>query len=339
MQRRVDVMPESSTTFSATARAPIPAWLLSFLLHCSLFTVAAILFRATPRGIPEPGRGAGIVLVKASAAGKVEYFAEEGAGGNAHAGGSPLTGAVANTTRVPNPLPGMEQLPQSAGPQLPSGLANLGLPGEDSGLPGAGGFTQGGPQGNVGTGIKGEAIVEVFGVQGSGSRFVYVFDRSLSMSGYQGRPLAAAQRELIKSLESLGSVHQFQMVFYNEEPKVFGARPGQSVSLVFGNDENKKRAATFVNGITADGGTRHMEALVKALSMGPDVIFFLTDADDPQLSEADLARLRQRNRAGTVINCIEYGAGASQEEMNFLKRLAKQNRGQHVYIDVTRLPK
>jgi hypothetical protein len=320
-------------------KAVIPAWLMSFLLHVAVLTIGAIFFRVAPKGIEEPGRGVGIVLTQASAAGKAEYFADSGEGGS-NAGGSPLAGAKP-TSAVQNaiPLPGAEQLPKTSGPQLPQGLANLNLPGSEAGLPGAGGLTKGGGAGKGGVGGKGEANVNVFGVQGTGNRFVYVFDRSLSMSGYGGRPLAAAKRELIKSLESLGNVHQFQIVFYNEEPKVFNTRPGQSAQLVFASDENKEHAASFVKGITADGGTRHMDALFRALSMTPDVIFFLTDADDPKLTDADLTRLRKGNRGGTVINCIEYGSGASQGDNNFLKRLAIQNRGHHVYIDVSRLPK
>jgi len=159
------------------------------------------------------------------------------------------------------------------------------------------------------------------------------------MSGYGGRPLIAAKRELIKSLESLGSVHQFQIVFYNEEPRVFNTRAGESPQLVFASDDNKERAESFVSNITADGGTQHMDALTRALALSPDVIFFLTDADDPKLTDADLTRLRERNRRGAVINCIEYGSGASQGDNNFLKRLAAQHRGQHVYVDVSKLPK
>jgi hypothetical protein len=312
---------------------------MSFILHVSVLTVGAIFFRVAPRGIEEPGRGVGIVLTQASAAGQAEYFADSGEGGS-NAGGTPLAGSASQSAvNSAIPLPGAEQLPQTSGPQLPKGLANLGLPGDEEGLPGAGGLTKGGSSGKGGIGGKGEATVNVFGVQGTGSRFVYVFDRSLSMSGYGGRPLAAAKRELIKSLESLGGVHQFQIVFYNEEPKVFNTQPGQPPQLVFGSDENKEHAEAFVNQITADGGTQHMDALFKALGMNPDVIFFLTDADDPKLTDADLTRLRRGNRGGVVINCIEYGAGASQGDNNFLKRLAAQNRGHHVYVDVSRLPK
>ncbi|HMC12113.1 MAG TPA: hypothetical protein VKH44_12520 [Pirellulaceae bacterium] len=322
-----------------STRAAIPAWLMSFILHFSVLTLGAIFFRVAPRGIEEPGRGVGIVLTQTSLPGQAEYFADSGEGGS-NAGGAPLTGGAAQSAvNAAIPLPGPEQLPQTSGPQLPKGLANLGLPGEEEGLPGAGGLTKGGSSGKGGIGGKGEATVNVFGVQGTGNRFIYVFDRSLSMSGYGGRPLAAAKRELIKSLDSLGSVHQFQIVFYNEEPKVFNTRPGQSPQLVFGSDENKEQAESFVQSITADGGTQHMDALFKALSLSPDVIFFLTDADDPKLTDADLMRLRKGNRGGAVINCIEYGSGASQGDNNFLKRLAAQNRGHHVYVDVSRLAK
>lgn len=320
-------------------RAAVPAWLLSLILHVAVITVGAIFFRVTPRGIEEPGRGVGIVLTQISSSGQAEYFDDAGEGGS-NAGGSPLSGSASESAvNSAVPLPGPEQLPQTSGPQLPKGLANLGLPGEEEGMPGAGGLTKGGGSGTSGIGGKGKATVEVFGVQGTGNRFVYVFDRSLSMSGYGGRPLAAAKRELIKSLESLGGVHQFQIVFYNEEPRVFHTRPGEAPQLVYASDENKEQAESFVGGITADGGTKHMDALFRALGMNPDVIFFLTDADDPKLTNADLTRLRRGNRGGASINCIEYGSGPSQEDNNFLKRLAAQNSGHHVYVDVSKLPK
>jgi hypothetical protein len=321
-------------------RAMLPAWAMSLVLHATVLTLGVLFFQVAPRGVEEPGRGVGIVLAQAAASGKTEYFSDQGDGGQSAAGGFTAAGSEAATSAsATNPLPGPEQAPTTSGPQLPQGLANVGLPGKEEGVPGAGGLTKGGTSGRGGVGGKGEATVEVFGVQGTGSRFVYVFDRSLSMSGYGGRPLAAAKRELIKSLESLGSVHQFQIVFYNEQPRVFNTRPGATPQLAFANDENKAQAEAFVRSITGDGGTQHMDALVRALAMSPDVIFFLTDADDPKLTESDLERLRQRAGGRTVINCIEYGGGPSQGENNFLRRLAAQNRGHHAYVDVSKLPK
>jgi hypothetical protein len=62
----------------------------------------------------------------------------------------------------------------------------------------------------------------VFGIEGEGTRFLYVFDRSESMLGYGGAPLKRAKAELLESLKSLGPVHQFQIVFYNDSPLPFG---------------------------------------------------------------------------------------------------------------------
>jgi hypothetical protein len=181
----------------------------------------------------------------------------------------------------------------------------------------------------------GHARTEVFGAVGEGHKFVYVFDRSGSMDGYGGAPLAAAKSELLASLARLERTHQFQIIFYNDKPRVFNPS-GALGRLVFGTEQNKYLAQKFVGSITADGATRHEEALKSALRMVPDVIFFLTDADQPQLSPAQLASIVQLNR-GTSINAIEFGYGPQSDTDNFLVRLARQNGGKHVYVDVSQL--
>jgi len=180
----------------------------------------------------------------------------------------------------------------------------------------------------------GTALTGVFGLRGEGYKFVYVFDRSGSMDGHGGAPLMAAKNELIKSLADLGQEHQFQIIFYNEEPRIFD--PKGAGRLVFGTDQNKNLARRFVRSITASGATRHVEALEMALRLGPDVIFFLTDADEPQMTPRELAHIAQMNR-GTSINTIEFGSDGRRGDDNFLSRLARQNGGQHVYVDVTGL--
>ena len=79
-----------------------------------------------------------------------------------------------------------------------------------------------------------------------------------------------------------------------------------------------------------------MQALKLALDMRPDVVFFLTDADEPQLTDAELAKVRSMNN-GTTINAIQFGIGPQSRSENFLIKLAKQNGGQHAYVDVTLL--
>src|SRR6185295_4967557 len=96
---------------------------------------------------------------------------------------------------------------------------------------------------------KGAASTGVFGANGTGHKFVYVFDRSGSMDGHGGAPLAAAKSELIYSLQKLGKTHQFQIIFYNEHPRAFSVT-GSDSKLVFGTDQNRRLAERFVSGIT-----------------------------------------------------------------------------------------
>jgi hypothetical protein len=43
-------------------------------------------------------------------------------------------------------------------------------------------------------------------------------DRSASMGDPGGKPIRVAKDELLRSLDSLGDVQQFQIIFYNQQP-------------------------------------------------------------------------------------------------------------------------
>ena len=108
----------------------------------------------------------------------------------------------------------------------------------------------------------------VFGLEAQGTKFIYVFDRSASMGDNRGKPLRAAKAELLASLNELDDRQQFYIIFYNEEPRLFNAGPTHT-GLVFATPENKRAAADFVAGITADDGTNHLNALLAAIRLRP----------------------------------------------------------------------
>lgn len=321
-------------------RAALPSWLVSLIVHMLLLIALGTLFHLAPRGgTIRLDRMLGLSLDP------VERGEEHG-GGNDVKAGDPSGGDASQSNNSQNATSGggggpgdaagvlPSEAPFDPSDALPTGLhmAGGGLGG--GGVPGVGGMTAGG---QFGTGPrKGAASTGVFGVQGEGFKFVYVFDRSGSMGGTGRTPLQAAKDELIASLESLDDIHQFQIVFYNELPTMFPLA-GQMGRLVFGTSENKDRARQFVASISADGATRHEDALEMALRLQPDVIFFLTDADQPILTAAQLANIRQRNGGRTSINTIEFGLGPAFGGRNFLIDLAAQNGGKHVYVDVARL--
>jgi uncharacterized protein with von Willebrand factor type A (vWA) domain len=211
--------------------------------------------------------------------------------------------------------------------------ANNGPPSQ--GQSNAANSTQGGGGMRGAPGSNGYAKVSVFGVQGEGNKFVYLFDRSSSM---EGTPLAAAKRQLLDSLAALESVHQFHVIFFNTKTQAFDLTGGGN-RVAFATDRNKQLAAKFVGGIMADGGTDRLTALKQALRFAPDVIFFLTDADDP-MSPAELAEIAQdNNRAQSAICVIEFGRRQSPSPENFLSQLARQSGGQYGYVNTATLEK
>jgi len=308
-------------------RREVPAWLLSWVLHLGVFVALALLVRTSPRQPPgEPGRAGGIVLVQQSQ-GKVEYFSEP----------AQQQSARSLTPQTPLlPLPGQRERPVDPTDAFPT-AADLVASGATTGdaFPSAGDLLQGSRPSGL---PDGQTQTSVFGAQGTGTKFIYVFDRSGSMEGYQGRPLAAAKAELIASLQNLDSVHQFQIIFYNDGQSALNPFGGQP-RMMFGSERDKRLAVDFIKGVVANGSTRHLEALKMALRLKPDVIFFLTDADEPQMTYSELEAIRRMNGGGGCsIHAIEFGSGPFQGDDNFLVKLARQNGGQHVYVDVNSLP-
>ena len=302
-----------------------PAWIMSTLLHLAILVVLAWSLRFAPRGVhPEPDRMTGIVLVR-QIEGRREFQGEDPAATPAdYVTSSPalsLKEALPTEPERSVDLSGV--LPQADGTTVVGGGA---------GLPDANSLGSGKGRGNPGDGAL---RTQVFGAAGEGNRFVYVFARSGSLNGYGGRPLTAAKSDLLRSLDDLESRHQFQIIFYNEAPRMFNPQGGQP-QLAWGDQVSKRLARQFVQGIKATGGTEHISALVMALKMRPDVVFFLTDADEPVLTSAELARIGRLNQ-GAAIHTIEFGIGPQTRSENFLARLARQNGGQHVYVDVAKL--
>lgn len=171
----------------------------------------------------------------------------------------------------------------------------------------------------------------IFGLEAQGNRFVYVFDRSASMGEPEGRPLAAAKEELLASLEALGESRQFHVIFYNQRPVVFAPAEARG-RPIFASDENKRSARRFIEGISADGGTRHYEAMAAALTLVPDAVFVLTDGTaDDDLAEDELERLVRAAGAARIM-VVQFGGDGRQSPR--LARLAERTRGGYKVVAV-----
>ncbi len=176
---------------------------------------------------------------------------------------------------------------------------------------------------------------KLFGIEAEGAKFVYVFDRSASMSIARGKPMAAAKKELLASLAPLERVHQFYLIFYNQEARAF--QPGADAGkLIFATDVNKQAAEKYINGIQPEGATDHYMALSLALKMRPDVIFLLTDGDaKDDISDAELAQLAKQNATATKIHVIQFTAEFPTGPN--LRTLAKDNQGEFKSVSLKEL--
>lgn len=321
-------------------RRNMPPLLLSLMLHLLLLVAFGVAWTIPQRGtIAEPERQVGIAMVhrlpdRDRYVDAAERLPQD-SNAESETGSVAETGTVADDSASLAPPADMESPIDLAGmlqamnttPSVAeaSGLAGDSILGDDA-------FGSGSLATSSTVSDKATAIL--FGVSGSGSRFVYVFDRSDSMNGFGGSPLRAAKTELIRSLGTLTEKQQFQLIFYNDVPKPFQPA-GMPLQLVNGEPSMVAAAQRYVESVVAFGGTEHDTALKMALRMSPDVIFFLTDARIPRLSGSQLSEIRNRaERNGTTIHAIEFGVEPIAPTDSFLRNLAAQNGGQYQYMDV-----
>ena len=207
-----------------------PALVMSLIMHVLLLTTAGLIWQQTPKGAgSEMDRPVGIALVhrlpdrdqytEAKPKAETTEQSEQQQSESASAAAAP----PADLT-PPMDLTGvLQEMMDSPAPVSGTGLAGeMKLDGDAFGQErGTGSFVS-----------AADTTAMVFGVSGSGSRFVYVFDRSDSMNGFGGKPLRAAKRELVRSIQSLTEKQRFQVIFYNDKPTPFrvGGMPLQMVS-------------------------------------------------------------------------------------------------------------
>lgn len=193
---------------------------------------------------------------------------------------------------------------------------------------------------NLGKGRDGSSLgngsngVKFFGIFSRARKVVYVIDASESMRKHNAMEIA--RTELLQSLKGLEQTAQFQVIFFDAQPHVMAGHRG-GTKLMLANPRNLVQAEHFAKGIQPESGTNRFAALTIALAFKPDVIFLLTDADEPKLTRQELFDLRRANsKRHTSINVVEFGIQADLSADSFLKQLAHENAGQHFYRDLTK---
>lgn len=173
-----------------------------------------------------------------------------------------------------------------------------------------------------GTGEPGASPISAtfFQIPCRGQTILYLIDASSSMGPNGG--FASATRELLTSIRRLDPQVRFQVIAFNSHVNfLVPALP----DWLAPSAEHVELLGLALLGLQAEGRTDYRLALQKALSMRPDVLYFLTDANDlpPHLVE-EITRLNARR---SVIHVIELTSTGDPQRDLSLQFLARENGG------------
>jgi hypothetical protein len=142
--------------------------------------------------------------------------------------------------------------------------------------------------------------------------------------------LATARRELLASLQRLPANATFQVVLYNSS-----AQPllGRRDELLPATPENLRRAAEALQAVEPEGGTNHYRGFQEALNLRPDVLYFLTDADD--MTPEEERAILQLNAGRTAIHTIEMTLANQGRPDKPMQRLAQTTGGNYRAVDLS----
>jgi hypothetical protein len=190
-------------------------------------------------------------------------------------------------------------------------LGTVGAP-WGTGGPGSGG----GGDGDGGI-IAGEKGMGFFGSKAKGNSVVFVVDMSGSMEGIR---FIRAQQELVRAIHQLHVTQKFYVVFFNKQAvPLFFPRPTRG--MVAATPAMKRSATRWIVERHPSAGTEPEEALVLALGMKPEVIYFLTDGEFPERCREVC---KEKNTYGAVIHTI---ALQSREGIPLLEAIAQDHHG------------
>lgn len=193
-------------------------------------------------------------------------------------------------------------------------MATGGLQGQSIGDGSSSGLAGGGGDGSGGA--------EFFGIGGTGSTFVYVVDASGSMNE-EGK-WERARAELLRSIEHLTENQKYFIIFYND-----GWYPMAGDEPVSSSAKQVDRTKRWVGRVWPGGGTFPLEALLRALAMDPDAIYFLSDGRfDPNVIEA----LRIENPSSSAQVPIHTIGFVNKETIELMQQIAKQSGGKFRFV-------
>lgn len=180
----------------------------------------------------------------------------------------------------------------------------------------------GGAKGVSGDGAGAGAF---FGMNLKGASVVFVVDASSSMNhplpGPAKTRFGRVKIELFKAISKMTDAEKFFMIFFNEF-----SIPMPAARLISATPENRQLFLNWMAPGQAAGDTEPEAALLAAIHLRPEVIYFLTDG---KFKYSVVQNVSAANQAGVVINTICFGNDTGEK---FLKQLAQRNGGVYRFV-------
>jgi len=171
---------------------------------------------------------------------------------------------------------------------------------------------------------------EFFGVQGQGSKFVFVCDCSGSMNGLKWMEL---NRELSRCISSLSAGKSFYVIFFDGEMHPMFEPFGREPALLDATTENIEKARQWIANKSLGRDTSPCDSVKFAVNLEPDAVFLLTDGEfsdytAPYLRDFNKKRVA-KNKPKVVVHTIGF---FSQKHQMVLERIAKDSGGTYQFV-------
>jgi len=166
-----------------------------------------------------------------------------------------------------------------------------------------------------------QPVSSFFGATGNAYKVVYVVDVSASLMIY----IDEIVNQMRKSTRSLVPTQRFHIVMAKPQKVVeFGPR-----RLVPALGKYKNQASAFIDsisGIPQPGKADPIEAMKRAFAVGPELIYFLTDGDYPDIQN-ELEQTLKKLNPDQAVKITTIGFDPSPNPRALLERIARDNGG------------
>ncbi len=164
-----------------------------------------------------------------------------------------------------------------------------------------------------------------FGLGAEGETFVFVVDSSGSMRHPYPAPARnrfnRVKMELVRTIGDMTPDQKFFIIFFNS-----GTLPMPANRLMPADSITQQQYLSWMAQVPVGGDTEPEEALLLALYLQPDVIYFLTDG---AFAYRVTENVRRANTLGVPIHTIGFGDNEGEE---WLLKIAEESGGNYQFI-------